>query len=181
MVLAIIGGTVWWLVASGRLGSDRDQITPSSTPTALTANATLIRVVDGDTVDAMVGSTRERIRLIGIDTPETKKEHVPVQCYGPEASAFTASLLPRGESLYLERDVVGRDDYGRLLAYVYRARDGVFVNAELVRQGYARLLTIPPNVAHATEFVAASADANRASRGLWGACDGIVTSSAGPG
>ena len=140
-----------------------------STP-GLTANATLIRVVDGDTIDATVDGRRERIRLIGIDTPETKKEHTPVQCYGPEASAFTASLLPRGTALYLERDIVGRDDYGRLLAYVYRLPDRVFVNAELVRQGYARLLTYPPNVAHVHDFVGAADEAERAGRGLWAAC-----------
>ncbi len=144
--------------------------TATGSAPGLTANATLIRVVDGDTIDATVDGRRERIRLIGIDTPETKKENTPVQCYGPEASAFAASLMPSGTALYLERDVVGRDDYGRLLAYVYRLPDRVFVNAELVRQGYARLLTYPPNVAHVDDFVGAAEEAERAGRGLWAAC-----------
>lgn len=165
LALVAIGLVVFALNRTAKAPSAE---TSGSVP--LAANATMIRVVDGDTIDATVDGQRQRIRLIGIDTPETKKENTPVQCYGPEASAFTTSLLPKGTPLYLERDVVGRDDYGRLLAYVYRLPDRVFVNAELVRQGYARLLTFPPNVAHATEFVRAAQEANRAGRGLWGAC-----------
>lgn len=155
-------------------GCDRraDTVSSSAPSDPLAPNATMRRVVDGDTIDVTVEGRRERVRLIGIDTPETKKENTPVQCFGPEASAFTATLLPPATPLYLERDVIGRDDYGRLLAYVYRATDGVFVNAELIRQGFARLLTIPPNVAHVDDFRAANDQARRAARGLWGFCDG---------
>ncbi len=132
----------------------------------------LVRVVDGDTVIVDIGSDRETLRLIGIDTPETVKPNSPVECFGPQASAFTKHLLPVGTPLRLERDVEARDDYGRLLVYIYMAVDGTFVNLELVRQGYASLLTFPPNVAHVDDFVAAAQAAQQADLGLWSACSG---------
>jgi micrococcal nuclease len=98
-----------------------------------------------------------------------------VECYGKEAKARTAELLPAGTEVRLERDVEARDRYGRLLAYVYRASDGLFVNLAMARDGYAVPLTIAPNVAHADEFVAAAGDARRADRGLWAACGGADT------
>ncbi len=145
---------------------------PSTTAGVLTPNATLVRVTDGDTITVRIDGENEKVRLIGIDTPETKKPDTPVQCFGPEASAFTESLLPEGTPLYLERDVEPRDRFGRLLAYVYLAADGTFVNLEIVRQGYARLLTIPPNVAHVDEFVEAARAAERDDIGLWAGCTG---------
>lgn len=151
------------------------ELAPRSTPTApaVRANATVVRVVDGDTIRVRLdGDGEERVRLIGIDTPETKDPRRPVQCYGREAAARTVSLLPPGTRVRLERDVEPRDRYGRLLAYVYRASDGLFVNLALVREGYALVLTIPPNVAHAEEFVAAARGAREAGRGLWSACGG---------
>ncbi len=140
-------------------------------PGAVAPNATLVKVVDGDTIDVTVDGTEERVRLIGIDTPETKKPDTPVECFGPEASAFTTSLLPEGTPLNLERDVEARDKYGRLLAYAYLT-DGTFVNLEIIRRGYAHVLTIPPNVAHADEFVQAARAAHAANAGLWGGCSG---------
>ena len=136
------------------------------------ANATVVRIVDGDTIDVKVGGHRERVRLIGIDTPETKKPNTPVQCFGPEATKFTTSLLPTGALLHLERDVVARDDYGRLLVYIYLASDGTFVNLKIIRQGYARPLTIPPNVAHTGQFVEAARAAAADNIGLWARCSG---------
>jgi micrococcal nuclease len=137
------------------------------------ANATVVRVVDGDTIRARLdGAGEERVRLIGIDTPETKDPRRPVQCFGREAAARTAALLPPGTRVRLERDVEPRDRYGRLLAYVWRASDGLFVNLSLARDGYALALTIPPNVAHADEIVAAVRAAREEGRGLWSACGG---------
>lgn len=138
----------------------------------LEANATMVRIVDGDTIDVSIDGHRERVRLIGIDTPETKKENTPVQCFGPEATTFTTSLLPTSTPLHLDRDVVARDDYGRLLAYVYLAGDGTFVNLKIIQQGFARPLTIPPNTAHAAEFVDAATAAEAANIGLWAQCSG---------
>ncbi len=128
--------------------------------------------MDGDTIDVVVGGREERVRLIGIDTPEVHVEDGPPECHGPEASAFTAALLPPGTEVRLERDVVGRDDYGRLLAYVWRAADDVFANVEIVRQGFARPLTIRPNDTFAATFVAAATAAESDGLGLWGACGG---------
>jgi micrococcal nuclease len=149
---------------------------PSSTfepsPTALQTNASVARIVDGDTIDVTIGGRRERVRLIGIDTPETKKPNTPVQCYGPEATAFTKTLLPVDAPLHLERDVVARDDYGRMLAYVYLVGDGTFVNMKIISAGYARPLTIAPNVAHADEFVQAARAAEADNIGLWARCSG---------
>jgi micrococcal nuclease len=143
-----------------------------NTPTAFSRNATMIEVIDGDTIDVSIGGHRERVRLIGIDTPETKKPNTPVQCYGPEASRFTQSLLPADLPLHLERDMVARDDFGRMLAYVYLAGGGEFVNLAIIRNGYARPLTIAPNSTHADEFLAAARVAEEGNVGLWGACTG---------
>jgi len=131
---------------------------------------TVTEVVDGDTVVVAWHGRRETVRLIGVDTPETKHPTKPVQCFGPEASAFTGRLVPPGTPVRLERDVEARDHFGRLLAYVYRADDGVFVNLELARAGFARPLTIAPNTAHADEIDHAAAEARAGRRGLWPAC-----------
>jgi micrococcal nuclease len=134
------------------------------------ANAVVELVVDGDTIDVTIDGDTERVRMIGIDTPETKKPDTPVECFGPEATAFTQSLLTHGTPVRLERDVVGRDDYGRILAYVYRASDSIFVNYEIIRHGYARPLTIAPNSAHAERFVEAARAAEHDDAGLWSGC-----------
>lgn len=125
------------------------------------------RVVDGDTIVLAGG---ERVRLIGIDTPESKDPRKPVQCFAEAASARTTELLPSGTAVRLEYDVERRDRYGRTLAYVYREPDGLFVNAALMEDGYAQLLTVPPNVAHVDEFRDLQTAARDAGRGLWSAC-----------
>lgn len=162
--------TVCCLIFVGCSGATDDAT--STTSGALTANATFVGVVDGDTINVILDGVEERVRLIGIDTPETKKPDSPVECFGPEAAAYTESLLPDGTSLHLERDVEARDQYGRLLAYVYLADSGLFVNLEIVRQGYANTLTIPPNVAHADDFVEAARAAEASNLGLWAGCAG---------
>lgn len=124
------------------------------------------RVVDGDTIVLAGG---ERVRYIGVDTPESVKPGTPVQCFAKAASRFNARLL-EGKRVRLRYDAERRDRYGRTLAYVYREADGLFVNAELVRRGYATTLTIPPNVAHADDFRRLAGSARRAGRGLWSAC-----------
>ena len=139
------------------------------TAAAVETNAVIDHVVDGDTVDVRIDGRTERVRLIGINTPETKDPRRPVECYGPEASALTSLLLPAGTGVRLERDVEARDDYGRLLAYVRRS-DGLFVNLELARQGAAVVLSIRPNTAFAAVIAVAADEARRARRGLWGAC-----------
>jgi micrococcal nuclease len=131
--------------------------------------AQVLRVVDGDTIRVRLDGRTERVRYIGVDTPESVKQGTAVQCFAKRASAANAALVA-GRSVRLVADVEQRDRYGRLLAYVYREPDGTFVNARLVRDGYARTLTIPPNVAHARELADLAAEARRERRGLWNAC-----------
>jgi micrococcal nuclease len=131
----------------------------------------VVRVVDGDTIKVSLGGGRtERVRYIGVDTPESVKPGTPVQCFAKRASHFNASLVG-GREVTLRTDAEARDRYGRLLAYVYTSRPPhVFVNRELVAKGYARTLTIPPNVAHAGEFASLARQARERGRGLWSAC-----------
>jgi micrococcal nuclease len=144
---------------------------PSNTGNASSPGEAVVqRVVDGDTIVVSIAGRDERVRLIGVDTPESVDPRTPVQCFGKEASNFTTQLLPPGTVVRLERDVEARDRFDRLLAYVYRVSDGLFVNFELVRAGYAQVLTIPPNVAYAEEFRVAAAAAREAGTGLWSAC-----------
>jgi micrococcal nuclease len=131
--------------------------------------AQVLRVVDGDTIRVRLDGRTERVRYIGIDTPESVKPGTAVQCFAKRASAANAALVA-GRSVRLVADVEERDHYGRLLAYVYREPDGAFVNARLVRDGYARTLTIAPNVAHARELADLARAARREHRGLWSAC-----------
>ena len=131
-------------------------------------NATLAEVSDGDTFVLRDGT---RVRLIGIDTPETQHPEFGNECYGTKATRFARSLLEPGDRIHLVFDVERYDRYERLLAYVYRVSDDLFVNAALVRRGYAYVSTIPPNVAHAEQFRRLAATARTHERGLWKGCD----------
>lgn len=135
------------------------------------AAARLERVIDGDTIVAQLDGREEHVRYIGIDTPETVKPNTPVQCFGPQAHELNARLLgAAGTPLTLRFDRELRDRYGRLLAYVYRARDDLFVNARLVDAGAARTLEIAPNTGHAAQLSGLQQAARTAGRGLWTAC-----------
>jgi len=133
-------------------------------------HGTVLRAVDGDTIIVQSGGRTEDVRLLGIDTPETVDPRRPVGCYGPEASAFTKHLVTgRAVTLHYDREL--HDRYGRFLAYVWLAgRRPMFVNAQLVRLGYARSYPFPPNTAHAALFAALERSAAVAGRGLWHAC-----------
>lgn len=162
-----VGMLVGLLLSSCGISTESSDATSPSGPPG---TAIVVRVVDGDTVRVRMGDNEESVRLIGVDTPETVDPRRPVGCYGKEASDFTKTLLPPGEAVRMETDIEERDRYDRLLVYLYRSHDNLFVNAELARQGYANVLTIPPNVAHQHELVALVAEARSRDRGLWGAC-----------
>jgi micrococcal nuclease len=130
--------------------------------------AYVTRAVDGDTIEVRLGSHLEDVRYIGVDTPETVKPGTPVQCFGPRASHFDHRLVEH-RRVRLVFGVERRDVYGRLLAYVYLGDR--FVNAELVRRGLARTLTIPPNDRFAKLLKRLEIAAARAGRGLWSACE----------
>ncbi|OGK98991.1 MAG: hypothetical protein A3I14_02235 [Candidatus Rokubacteria bacterium RIFCSPLOWO2_02_FULL_73_56] len=131
---------------------------------------TVVRVVDGDTVHVRLGDRVERVRYIGVNTPEV---HHPTKGEEPggRAAALVNRRLVAGKRVRLELDVQARDRYGRLLAYVWA--DGVMVNAELVRLGMAQPMTIPPNVRHAPLFRDLAREARAAGRGLWSAAPGV--------
>lgn len=154
--LLAAGAVAAWYQAPSGPGAGRGGL--SAEPAA----ALVQRVVDGDTVVLAGG---ERVRYIGVDTPELHHPRKPVEPYAREAKEFNRQLVA-GKRVRLELDVQKRDRYGRLLAYVY-LEDGTFVNSELLRQGYAQLLTIPPNVQHADLFVQMQKEAREAGRGLW--------------
>ncbi len=151
------------------------------TPEGLTP-AQVVRVVDGDTIDVLIGGQQFRLRYIGIDTPETVDPRRPVECYGREASQRNRQLV-EGKSVGLERDVSETDKFGRLLRYVWLdpstgSGQAQMVNATLVAEGFATAATFPPDVKYADTFSALEAEARAAGRGLWG--DACPTSAAPP-
>jgi micrococcal nuclease len=128
----------------------------------------VLRAVDGDTLEVRLdGGAVETVRVIGVDTPETVKPDTPVQCFGPQASAFEHRTV-EGRRVRLLLGVERRDIYGRLLAYVWV--HGRFLEAELLRRGLARTLPFPPNTRFAERFAGLQAVAARSGQGLWGAC-----------
>lgn len=129
---------------------------------------TVTRVVDGDTFWADDGSPKGiKIRLTGIDAPESRRSFKKEAGYfGAASKAYLAKLL-HNRQVTLETDINPKDRYGRTLAYVYLP-DGTFVNAEMVKQGYAITMTVPPNVKYAQEFARLQAEAREGKRGMWG-------------
>ena len=131
---------------------------------------TILKVIDGDTVDIDIKGNTERVRLIGVNTPETKHPTKPIECFGPEASAYLTQLLPKGTHVRIERDIEARDRYGRMLLYLYRESDNLFINLDLVSHGYGTPMSIEPNTFHRNDFVHAAALAETTNEGLWKAC-----------
>ena len=123
------------------------------------------RIIDGDTVEIRYDGKLTSVALIGVDTPETVHPGKPIEPYGKEATKFIRNLL-LGESVYLRFDGNRTDRYGRMLAYIYRAPDGLFVNLEIVRQGYGKVYTVFP-FKHKALFQHYSGQAQQAGRGLW--------------
>ena len=141
-------------------------------PEAIDAGtATVEFVIDGDTVDLIIAGEEERVRLIGIDTPESVSRDVPVQCFGKEASEALTGVLPPGTDVRIERDDEVRDRFGRLLLYVYRSDDELFVNQWMIEQGFADTLFFEPNTTFEGPFTRARNDARSDGLGLWSACD----------
>jgi micrococcal nuclease len=154
LAIALLGSAGWGWWSGGRAAARFD--------------ASVVTTIDGDTIDVRLDGGRvERVRILGADTPETKDRRKPVQCFGPEASAYTHARLS-GRQVSLETDSEVRDKYGRLLAYVYV--DGDRFDDELLRLGFARLLIIAPNGAHGRAMLEAELEARTARRGLWAAC-----------
>jgi len=142
----------------------------SQPPLSQTDLVKIVKVIDGDTVDIALAGRTERVRLIGVNTPETKHPTKPIECFGPEASAYLTKLLPKGAAVRIERDVEARDRYGRMLLYLYLGSNDLFINLDLVARGYGTPMSIEPNTFHRNDFVRAAAQAEAANVGLWKAC-----------
>lgn len=141
--------------------------------------AKVVYIVDGDTLKITLAGKTESVRLIGVDTPESKpnkkakkdaarsgNDLEAIVSLGKAAAGFTKSLVKSGDQVQLELDVQPRDRYGRLLAYVY-LKSGKMLNEEIINAGYASIMTIPPNVRYQDRFQAAYRAAREAKRGLW--------------
>lgn len=144
---------------------ENGQTTQEPTNSDNKVSVKVTRVVDGDTIIVNLNGKDERVRLIGIDTPETVHPERGEEPFGREASDYTKSRLD-GEQVYLEFDVQQRDQYGRLLAYVWIGEE--HFNATLVEQGYATVSTWPPNVKYVEVYTALQQEAREESKGLWG-------------
>lgn len=141
---------------------------PRGEPAPSFDTAIVRTVVDGDTILVASGNREEYVRLIGIDAPEQVGEGEEPECYATESTGRATTLMLTKE-VRLEKDVEERDKYGRLLRYVYV--DGVSVEEEMLRGGYVRTLSIPPNTKYKERFKEAEGFAQASDRGLWGACE----------
>ncbi|MCC7543259.1 thermonuclease family protein [bacterium] len=146
---------------------------PQKPPTAaMVSQASMVKVTkisDGDTIEVEVNGVSEKVRLIGVDTPETHDPRKPVQCFGKAASDWTTQTLT-GRSVRLEADPSQgeRDKYDRLLAYVWRD-DGLFINQTLIKEGYAHEYTYQTPYKYQQTFRGDERQAREQSRGLWAA------------
>jgi micrococcal nuclease len=162
---------------SAELPAPRDSLPPTDSSTGLPwSSAQVVRVVDGDTLIVAIQDTQARLRLIGMDTPETVHPTKPVQCFGAEATARTQTILNSYTNrVWLEKDVSETDRYGRLLRYVWLGPtpDSPMLNEQLVAEGYAQVSTFPPDVKYQDRFLVAQRAARAANLGLWGRCGGF--------
>lgn len=169
LILAVGIGIGFWWERNQENGQKNQEINQEAAEnknadTSFVGEYRVTRVVDGDTIEIEGG---ERVRYIGIDTPETVDPRKPVQCFGVEASNKNKELV-EGKSVRLLKDTTDKDRYGRLLRYVYVGDS--FINFELVRQGFAYSYSYPPDIKFQKEIVAAQAEAQKNKSGLWTAC-----------
>lgn len=170
----ITGGTqqVTNIEGSVKSGALNEQVQPPDINSTLSVKVT--RVIDGDTIEIEGG---ERVRYIGIDTPETVDPRKPVQCFGVEASKKNKEMV-EGKMVRLGKDITDRDKYNRLLRYVWV--DDTFINLELVKQGFAYSYSYPPDIKYQDQFLKAQQEAREARRGLWNACPSVLESTPAP-
>jgi micrococcal nuclease len=151
-------------------------LAPTSNETPF-VEALVTRVIDGDTIEVSMSGKKYTVRYIGIDTPETVDPRTTIQPFGPEASAANKELVD-GRVVKLEKDISETDKYGRLLRYVYVGE--LFINAELLRLGYAQVTTYPPDVKYVDLFLQLQREARDAGRGLWGSPTTTIPTSITP-
>jgi micrococcal nuclease len=176
LLLALLISFQFSCVGSNKNDNSKNS-SPSGSKTLNLPEATVDHVIDGDTIVVVFNGQKEHVRLIGVDTPESRmNKRVEKQKelgdaekvieLGQKAKEFTKSLVKPGDKVYLEFDVQQRDRYGRLLAYVY-LKDGRMLNKEIICNGYAMPLTVPPNVKYQEEFKKCYQEAREKGLGLW--------------
>ncbi|MEK7680495.1 MAG: thermonuclease family protein [Patescibacteria group bacterium] len=147
-----------------------DASTQSSPPDSLAppsvSRVLVTRIIDGDTIELETG---DKVRYIGVNTPESVDPRREVQCFGIEASVYNKNLV-LNKKVRLEKDISETDKFGRLLRYIY-LEDGTFINLKLINDGYGYASAYPPDVAHSEEFVDAQRQARENGLGLWSACE----------
>ena len=174
LLITIIGFSLLWFGLKPSftplVENRQEPIATQSAVESLEGERALIpKVIDGDTIELENGN---KVRLIGVDTPETVDPRRPVGCFGKEASNVTKKLLLNKEVI-LQKDVSETDKYNRLLRYVYLPLENgqtLFVNDYLIREGFAKSLTYPPDVKFTEQFLQAERQARGQKRGLWGGC-----------
>lgn len=159
----LVGKTIESRIKIDKISTNKNIAKPIITPVK-NQKVKVIRVVDGDTIEIEGG---EKVRYIGMDTPETVDPRKSVQCFGKEASDKNKELV-EGKIVELEKDISNTDKYGRLLRYV--RIDGIMINEVLVKEGYARIDTVPPDIKYSKIFLAAEKEARTNDRGLWKKC-----------
>lgn len=167
--LAVLGGKNMQIsVNTGVADTKKGPISQNQPPKRSQINLVITtRVVDGDTIIVEIDGAQEKVRLIGVDTPEAVDPRKPVQCFGKEASSFTKNLL-EGKEVRLESDSSqgDRDKYGRLLRYVF-LYDGTFINKEIISQGYGHEYTYRIPYRYQSDFKTAELTARTSQLGLW--------------
>jgi len=164
--ISLAAGIALISIACAEIDSGSDEGEPTDTD----QEATVLFVIDGDTVELEIDGEKENVRLIGIDAPESRARTRPVQCYGKESSDFLTELLPQGTEVRIERDIEARDQYDRLLLYIYL--DDLFINEEIVAEGFANAQSYKPNTTKQDILFKALDEAKKETKGLWADCDG---------
>lgn len=166
LFIIILGFIFLWF----SLKTPEKTIIPSSAVQSTVGEKVMVAaVIDGDTIELEGG---QKVRLIGIDTPETVDPRRPVGCFGKEASSKTKELLYKRE-IILEKDVTDADKYQRLLRYIYLPVENgqmLFINDYLVREGFAKVYTFPPDVKYTKQLIEAERQARENKKGLWKKC-----------
>lgn len=182
-VLLVAGAVAVFFGLSGKTAIPDVPSLPISLPTvaiqppgfpANAVPAAVTRVVDGDTIEVRLNGLPDRVRFVGVNAPETSGQ---AECYAREAAAYVDRLLPYGAQVGLERDISDRDQFGRLLRYIWLA-DGRLLNVLLVSEGYAQSSSFPPDVRYQDQILSAQRSARESGKGLWGSCQ-IENSAAG--
>lgn len=173
LLISLVTILLWTLFVPKEIGQEQPNEAQITTPEIASDSANInkenlqkvkvSRVIDGDTIEL---EGEQKVRYIGIDTPETVDPRRDPQCFGKEASLQNKQLV-EGKEIYLEKDVSETDRYGRLLRYIYLEENGISINEQLVKEGYAVASSYPPDIKYQEKLTAAEQEARNNQKGLW--------------